>query len=211
MMLTHENHPADPGPSRWATMRLAVLGLTSLFTLGMVTGFTVIVLRRDGGFNTVTGIAEAALALIAAGSAAFLVRAWRHERRFDGPVAPRVKRSRRILVLCALAGMPLGFLQAAHGDGNVLSGPLPPFVAVVMMASVLLLIPVTWAWYRTCDELELAANNAGLAAGAHVFVLGAPLWWFAWRGGFAPQPDGVTIYMAVMLVWSMVWLWRRSG
>jgi hypothetical protein len=42
-------------------------------------------------------------------------------------------------------------------------------------------------------------------------MIGAPVWWFAWRGGFAPEPRGVIIYVATVSVLGIIWIWKKYG
>ena len=42
-------------------------------------------------------------------------------------------------------------------------------------------------------------------------MIGAPVWWFAWRGGFAPEPDGVIIYAVTVSVLGIIWIWKKYG
>jgi hypothetical protein len=53
-----------------------------------------------------------------------------------------------------------------------------------------------------------ATRDGGYYA-AYAFLVGTPTWWVLWRGGLAPEPNGVAIFMLFSLIWSAVWLWKK--
>ncbi len=89
------------------------------------------------------------------------------------------------------------------------NGPVPLAVAAVAIVGWLLAVALSLQWHRTVDEHEARTYEFGGLAGLYLYSVLAPAWWLAWRGGLAPEPDSMVIFLAVMLVWGIGWLWRR--
>jgi hypothetical protein len=74
----------------------------------------------------------------------------------------------------------------------------------------LLLPAVSIYWHRhATDEVEADAYKTGALYALNVYMIGAPVWWFLWRGGLAPAPDGIAIYFITVATVGVIWLYRK--
>jgi hypothetical protein len=132
------------------------------------------------------------------------------------PVSPGTRKANNLVLASAALG---GVLGAAMSIGTIGSdepfallsnSPMPPAVVIPAIAVWLLVVPlISWRWHLTVDEHELRSYQFGGLAALYLYAFVAPAWWLAWRGGLAPEPAGVAIYLAVMAVWGIGWFWRR--
>lgn len=212
------NETSQPTASplwRWA--RIAGLSLAMIFLLGVAAGAVAAHLDDGGGFSLrVTGLIAAVLLLIA-GCAWLLRRDIRGALPAD-PLTPKERLNRNILVACGLLGGVIGVaLAVASPDiaehGVFSNAPLPVGLAIVLVIALGLLVPaISYYWHRhAVDEQEADAYRSGALAAMYVYMVVTPVWWFAWRGGFAPAPDGIVIYMATVAVLGVVWIWKKYG
>jgi uncharacterized membrane protein YphA (DoxX/SURF4 family) len=88
---------------------------------------------------------------------------------------------------------------------------MPPVVALMLVFFWAVIMPIiAWFWHkRAIDEQEASAYRDGGYYAAYAFMIGAPMWWILWRGGFAPEPDGVAIFMLFASLWTAVWFWKK--
>ena len=107
----------------------------------------------------------------------------------------------------------MGMLLVASGGSSPLfmfsDQPLPPLTAALVIAVIVLILPVSLYWQRVVDEQEADAYKTGALWGIYVYWIGAAVWWFAWRGGFAPEPNGILIYFATIFTVGAIWLWKK--
>ncbi len=216
---THMAEPEETRPSplwRWA--RIAALSTLLLFLVGVTVGFTIGHLEKESGSFTAMGIAILALILaLSAGCLWLLVRMLRVPIG-DGPPTAKERLNRNILIVCGALGAVTALLMIlAQGRGwmdnpQIFSNdPLPPAVAIALIFVTGVLTPaISFYWHRSAiDEQELDAYKTGALYGLYVYMIGAPVWWFAWRGGFLPAPDGVVIYFVTICTVGAVWLWKK--
>lgn len=194
----------------------AVLGL---FVAPVTAGYTVAHLRRapDLDWTRAWGLQLVLVAALVAG-AALLVR-WRHLAATNGPPKPAsVRANHRLLAWTGALGGITGFATAMavalRSNGaehpDLLSGALPPAFAVVLAAGWGIVLPVlSWRWDRVVDEHERDAYRDGAVAGYYMVAIGAPVWWFLWRGGLAPAVDAVWMFTAMIFASGAVWMWRK--
>lgn len=133
--------------------------------------------------------------------------------------APSVRANHRLLALCGVLGGGVGFATAMilrqqehRGDhlSQLLEAPLPTWFAVAVALVWGVVLPViSWRWERVVDEHERRAYHAGAVAGFYVMSVGAPVWWFLWRGGLLPPVDAVLLYLAVLAAGGIGWAWRK--
>ena len=205
------------GHPLWRVIRIAALGLVVVFFLGVAAGF-VQGHMEDGG-----GLSAYFVAILAAVLLCILVGAWLVRREFQRsplqePLTAKERLNRNILVACGVMGGVIGVALAVVGGPDIAKGggpfsndPLPTGLAVILVIAIGALLPaIALYWHRhAIDEQEADAYKSGALAALYLYMIGAPVWWFAWRGGFAPQPDGVIIYMATVTVVGVVWLWKK--
>ncbi len=133
---------------------------------------------------------------------------------------PSERANHRLLAICGGLGGAIGLatavvaLQQRHGPNganvSLLTTPLPAWLAVVIAVLWGVVLPViSWRWHRVVDEHEREAYRDGAIAGYYVIGVGAPVWWFLWRGGLLPAVDAFWLYVAVMTVSGTVWIWRK--
>ena len=138
----------------------------------------------------------------------------------EEPLTRKERLNRNILIGSGALGGAMGVTMVlavlASGQeitpGTVLSSaPLPAGVALVLVLVLGLVVPaISIYWHRTAvDEQEADAYKTGALFGLYVFMIGAPAWWFAWRGGFAPEPNGIAIYFATILTVGAIWIWKK--
>ncbi len=137
------------------------------------------------------------------------------------PKSPSVRANHRLVVLSGAIGGLIGLAMALillrngvpnDGPGALLTMPLPRWFAVLVALIWGIGMPiVSWRWERVVDEHERRAYRDGAVAGFYVMGIGAPVWWFLWRGGLAPAVDAVWLYGATMTVTGLVWLWRKHA
>lgn len=203
----------------WRWLRIAALGVVVFFLVGVAGGFTAAHLERDGGLDLV--------AIAVLGGVAVLIGAciWlivRDVRRPTGeePLTAKERLNRNILIGSGAIGGAMGVLvvlamlasgQEIEPDAVFSDAPLPASVALVLVLVIGLVVPaISIYWHKSAvDEQEADAYKTGALWGMYVFMIGAPIWWFAWRGGFAPEPNGVLIYFATILTMGVIWLWKK--
>lgn len=144
--------------------------------------------------------------------------AWVSARRYyreNGPLSPRARRATISAVVAGGIGLVMGVWMSFAGDApdqpfDVATGPLPAGVAAALIAVIALVIaPVTWFWHRNIDEHEEQSYRTGALIALYFYSAAAPIWWLGSRGGFLPAADGMTIYLATMAAWGLVWFRQR--
>lgn len=144
--------------------------------------------------------------------------AWVSARRYyreNGPLTPRARRATISAMVTGGIGLVMGVWMSFAGDApdqpfDVAAGPLPSGVAAALIAVIVLVIaPVTWFWHRNIDEHEEQSYRTGALIALYFYSAAAPIWWLGNRGGFLPAADGMTIYLATMAVWGVVWFRQR--
>lgn len=197
---------------------IAVAGLGTVFTAGAIVG--VIAAATEDG-KALSVMAMAIIAALVAIIGALIYTQWNLARRIrtgGGPMTSRERLNRNIMVGCAVLGALIGALLVAM-DGVMPSGPitifkdgpLPLAIAVLLAVFWAVIMPViAWFWHtRAIDEQEAHAYRDGGYYAAYAYLIGAPTWWFLWRGGLLPEPDGVTIFCGFTIIWTAVWFWKK--
>lgn len=212
--------PDDIGAKRfWGVARLAGLGLAVIFLLGVTGGFLAGHLEKHGEMTTTGMLVLAGIVIAVAGCVWLLVRELR-KPSVEEPLTPRERLNRNIMFGCAVLGGIMGIAMAiGEGPHMLKSGgmfsnePLPPALALALAAVMGILLPiVSIFWHRSVvDELEADAYKTGALYAIYVYMIGAPVWWVLWRGGFAPEPNGIIIYFAVITTLGAVWLRKKYG
>jgi hypothetical protein len=126
-----------------------------------------------------------------------------------GSIAERQRRRRywTLMGLALAAALVIGLAGRILGTPY---GPIAPAAAIGLAAALLLLTVVgNWVYFRSIDELEVASNLVGGLWGFYAFVVGWPLWHLLWRGGLAPQPEMLPLYVGAVAVSVAAFLWKR--
>ena len=131
---------------------------------------------------------------------------------------PSERASHRLLMWSGALGGVIGLVtalamlrdQAGEAHPSLLSAPLPAWVALLVVVAWGVVLPViSWRWHRVVDEHEREAYRDGAVLGFYVLTIGAPVWWFLWRGGMAPPVDPVAMFIAPLSAAGIVWIWRK--
>lgn len=208
----------DVGAARFGRgARIAGWGAATAMLVLIGVGFVGAHVADGGSLSWAGGGVLATIVLLALLCGWRLVRVLRMPGTDDEPLTPRERLNRNILAgsgliggamaMVILFGSPDG-LEAGSAFSNT---PLPPGIAIVLVAVTGLLIPaVSFYWHRSAaDEQEADAYKTGTLVGMYVYWIAAPVWWFAWRGGFAPAPDGIAIYFLTIFSVGVIWLWKK--
>ena len=198
----------------WITV--AAIGM--IFTAGAIVG--VIAAATEDG-QALSLKAFAIIGALVAIIGALIYAQWNLARRIrigGGPMTTREKLNRNIMVGCGLLGAAIGATLVAT-DGSIPSdpqtmfsdSPLPLALAVLLAVFWGVIMPViAWFWHtRAIDEQEANAYRDGGYYAAYGYLMGAPTWWFLWRGGLLPEPNGTLIFCLFAIIWTAVWFWKK--
>ncbi len=197
---------------------ITVAAIGTIFTAGAIVG--VIAAATEGG-QALSLTAMAIVAGLVAIIGALVYAQWNLARRIrigGGPMTTREKLNRNIMVGCGLLGAVIGATLVAT-DGSIPSdpqtmfsdSPLPLALAVLLAVFWGVIMPViAWFWHtRAIDEQEANAYRDGGYYAAYGYLMGAPTWWFLWRGGLLPEPNGTLIFCLFAIIWTAVWFWKK--
>jgi hypothetical protein len=185
-----------------------------LLAFGDVGGAAAALLRGEG--SRPAGAIILVVALLIGGAAAWGLIRLKPWPRSDEPVSPATKKANNLLLLSGLLGgvlgaaMSLSMISVDEPLALFSNSPMPRAVVIPSLAVWLLIVPViSWLWHRNVDEHEERSYQFGGLAALYLYTFVTPAWWLAARGGLMPAPDAMAIFTAVMLVWGVVWFWRR--
>lgn len=197
---------------------ITVAAIGTIFTAGAIVG--VIAAATEGG-QALSLTAMAIVAGLVAIIGALVYAQWNLARRIrigGGPMTTREKLNRNIMAGCGLLGAAIGATLVAT-DGSIPSdpqtifsdSPLPLALAVLLAVFWGVIMPViAWFWHtRAIDEQEANAYRDGGYYAAYAYLMGAPTWWFLWRGGLLPEPNGTLIFCLFAIIWTAVWFWKK--
>jgi hypothetical protein len=197
-------------------MMLSTLGIIA--TVGAIIGFLAGHKAEGGGaLDTAAIIILTVLTAIIIALCFVLWRGRRAIKKGRFRITSRDKMNARITWgsgifggLVALALMAADIMGA--NDGNIFgSGPLPPLLAVTLSIAIGVILPaITFYWHKhVVDEQEEAAYRLGALIAIYAFWFIAPVWWFLWRGGMLPEPNGVALYFITIFVALIIWFWKK--
>ncbi len=203
----------------WRWLKVAGLGLVAIFLVGVGGGFIAGHMDKGGSLGLFPVAFLAGVALLLAGCIWLIVRNV-SKPSGEEPLTAKERLNRNIILGSGAIGgvMGVAIVLASWASGDEIEpftafsdSPLPAGVALVLVLVIGLLVPaLSIYWHRRAvDEQEADAYKTGALWGLYVFMIGAPVWWFAWRGGFAPEPNGVAIYFATVLTVGAIWMWKK--
>jgi hypothetical protein len=212
--MTSTDDIRSEGMSPFKRAALTIGGiLIAVFALGVIVGYTKAAITGGtfGWKSLLVYMAAAALVL----GGLWMVR--RGLTKFALRKSPRMREYQLVVLGTCLLGavlggvMQLGAPAGSEAGLNIFSyeAPISPAVAAVMLAALPLLGWLYYRWHMTADEHEQAAYNFGAVLGIYTYFFTSIGWWVAWRGGLLPEPDGLAIFWAVIIVWSVGWIWHR--
>jgi MFS family permease len=120
----------------------------------------------------------------------------------------RTRRRRKFAVIAAMGaigGVGGGIVGGRMSDATFdLAHPWPPLLCLALAAAYLLAIGLgKFLLRRQIDEVERMTKLRATHAGAAVFLIGYPIWFLLWKGGFLPEPQHVAMF-AIVLVASLL-------
>ncbi len=200
------------GPLLLKRALITVVGaIALLFIAGMIAGFSSVAFRNGApGFRGFAILG--AMVLIGVAVAYAMWRLW--PRGLDGPVAPRVKSARNLLIASVLVSLPIGVVLGISDSGNAAgmfsNAPVSPALAISVIALWSIVMPIiTWLWWKSIDEHEARAYREGGMIAVHAYMFVTPAWWMAARAGWLPPLEPMIVLLAVSLVWALIWFVRR--
>ena len=202
----------------WRILRILGLSLALVALAGVAAGFTIGWNEHHDGIGLKFVLVLGGIALVAAGCGWLLWREFNRPGSHE-PLTRNERLNRNILIACGALGGIVGAVLAVADGGKLTEGggvfsnePLPPMVAAALIFVLGILIPIiSYYWHKVVDEQEVHAYKTGTLYAFYLYGIGTPIWWLAWRGGFAPAPDGFVIYYATITVMAIVWLWKKYG
>jgi hypothetical protein len=205
----------DNGQRVKRLLKIAGLTFAIVFLSGIATGVAYASIE-EGGITLITGAIVGAVVLLAL-ACFWLILRMLNAPTGEAPPTPKERLNRNIMVACGALGFVIALLMmfAQNGPdlthGLLSNDPLQPAIAIVLLLLLGVVLPVlSFVWHRSAvDEQEIAAYKDGALWGINVFMIGAPLWWIAWRGGFVPAPDFIILYFATITVMGAVWMWKK--
>jgi hypothetical protein len=100
-------------------------------------------------------------------------------------------------------------LASPKGAG-VFQGELPVWAAVAAAATWLLAVVGGSLWYkRHADEIDLVEQMWGMASACATIVILYPVWHLLWRARLVPAPDANVVFLALYVVMTCAYLWRK--
>jgi MFS family permease len=116
----------------------------------------------------------------------------------------RGRRNRKFAIIAAMGvvgGVGGGIVGGRESDKLFdLAHPWPPLLCLAIAASFLLAVGVGTIILRgQMDEVERMAKLRATHAGAMLFLIGYPLWFLLWKGGFLPEPQHVAMFVIVLV------------
>lgn len=214
----------DPEGNGQSTVRpffwMTVCGAFIVLLAGAILGFTSSAVKQGGLAGADYAILAAMVSTIA--TLAYLIFRLSRGLMLGGEALTRRERlNRNIMTACVLAGALTGFVLAIGTpslEGNATESfaafaetPLPLAIALALAIFWGLIMPaIAWFWHkRVIDEQEASAYRDGGYYAAYAYLMGAPVWWFLWRGGLLPEPSGVAIFLTFCVIWTGVWYWKK--
>lgn len=211
--------PEIPAPSVVGrTLRATVGGIGAIFGLGGLAGYYGAA-REQGALSGIDFLLMGAFVLIAAGFGWLAWTGMRGVLRGDEPIAPSDRKSRLLIWISAGLGFVMALVLLVSGSlgGVPLSenpifsnAPLSPLAMAIMLVGVVATLVISAMWHRTIDEHEAAAYNFGGIVSLYAYFTATVTWWLLWRGGYAPEPQAMSIFLGVTLVWLAGWVWQRQ-
>jgi MFS family permease len=134
----------------------------------------------------------------------------------EGERLERNRRRRKLLIIGTLAmvgGISGGIVGGHEADRLFdLAHPWSPTLCLAIASLFLLAVGIgKFALRGQVDEVERMAKLRATHVGASLFLIGYPIWFLLWKGGFVPEPQHVIIYavlLVVMLLASLFYKFR---
>ena len=114
-----------------------------------------------------------------------------------------------LLAIGGVIGMITALLEP-HAASIMSGGTVPPLfaIAAAVVTAVATVIGTRYL-YTIADELELHNNMVAGAVGANALLLGYPVWFLLWKGGVAPEPQHIILFLLVLITTGGTYLFRK--
>lgn len=128
--------------------------------------------------------------------------------------ARRMRKFWMTLGALALVGAFCGFISGfVNGYADARGEPLQPWMltagAAGVVAAGVAAILLSWKFFASVDELEVADNLWGSLVGFYAYGLLLPMWWALDKLGFVRPPDHWLIYGVSMITALAVYGYRK--
>ena len=212
---TIEDIDEPTGPRIGRLLLGGLLSIVLLFCAGIATGAGVALI--EGAKNPPKAIAMIAAALFAAVASGVVIHRMRLFKP-DEPISDRTRQARKMLFASMLLGLVIGIslsigsIFVSGGDSLAFfdDAPMPPAIAIGVSALYAVMLPIiSWRWWRNIDEHEARAYGDGAIIAISAYSVIAPGWWLLARGGIAPEPHSMIIFLVVFTIWGIAWMVRR--
>jgi hypothetical protein len=205
--------PAGPRPIV-RVIRLCLTLFAMVFLVGIAVGFWAGHSKQGGGSFSTAAIVVIGLWLLSI--ALLLIPAVRDIRALSASLTALPRRERvslQFLGIATVVGLIGGVATFASNEAGWFinrSGALSPTVAVITSVLLATLAPwMTWRWWHAIDEHERSAYADGAQYAGHFALFAGMAWWVLARARLVPEPDVITLIIAMSFVWTGVWLRRR--
>ncbi|MFC4291386.1 hypothetical protein ACFOWX_03045 [Sphingorhabdus arenilitoris] len=193
-----------------------LLGLTGLFSAGILVGMATAHFEDGGGTPSVEFIAIAILfAAIVVASIWGIYKLARKVALHSEAPTKKEKLNRNIMIFCVLLGAATSFGGIWVTDGQTFDvfsdGAVPRNAAIIFALLWGLVVPaIAVYWHRRAvDEQEAFAYREGAFYAIYFYSIIWPIWWVLWRGGMVREPSDVMIYSMTLTIWLVIWLWKK--
>ena len=210
--LIEHSEAKSPGNVLLRRLVIGTLGMIVLvFLAGVFAGYVSVMIKHGGPSlvdAVILGSVVGLFALVA-------YSAWRFWPSASGEKVSRSTRKANNIVyaMCGLGiilGVAVGVGESDTSAPIFSNGPIGNATAIVAIIGWTMLTPVlTWLWWRTIDEHEKATYAEASVISVHIYMIGAPTWWLATRAGWLPAQDPMVVWLIVLIVLTVVWLYRR--
>jgi len=124
----------------------------------------------------------------------------------------RQRRKRGVLGALFMVGAIGGAIVGAREADRLfdLAQPWPPLLCLALAIGFLIAVAAgSVVLSREMDEVERLAKLKATRAGATVYLVGYPIWFLLWKGGFVPEPMHVALFAATIIALILASLFYR--
>ncbi|MBA3576491.1 MAG: hypothetical protein H0W39_02575 [Sphingomonas sp.] len=128
--------------------------------------------------------------------------------------AARRRKFWQLIIALAVSGAVAGFVFGfALGHSDASDHPMSESVRLLIAAILLLSVAgaayLSWRFFQTVDEVEIAHNLWGSLIGFYVYAFMFPTWWALEWLALAPEPNDWVIFAASLLTATAAYAWRK--
>ncbi|WP_298466367.1 hypothetical protein [uncultured Erythrobacter sp.] len=201
----------EQNPVLRKTLIMSIGGVALLFLAAFLLGYSTAILEH-GVPSLIDAVIIGLGLLFIAGVVLLCVKLWPDTG--PEPVGPSVKRSRDLMVLLIglsiVAGVAFALIEGPENNLLFSNDPIGSTPAIIVLFGLLIIAPIiTLLWWRSIDEHEADAYRYGSVVSLHFYFFLAPGWWIAARAGWVPSQDPMIVFLAVCVVWTAAWFYKK--